>query len=174
MTTASKVFCTAASVQRLSDANQPSFRLIAFRQSSTLFLLVGNDDLVSSLLSLSSTEWSSDLEVVGYISTLVLSVEFEVVLGALFGLRLDIKVLVVVPADGLAFDRVECVVFLINEFLEASLGLLHPRHVGLRVQDPQQLVVVLVDVQLHWMLVVSEQGIVPVCQIGEGTTLVTS
>lgn len=83
----------------------------------------------------------------------------------------DINVLVVIPADGLSLFFIECLGLGSNELFESLLGLSRTRLVGLRVHHTKHLVVLSVDVKLQWVLVVREQRVVTICQVGEGTTL---
>ena len=51
------------------------------------------------------------------------------------------------------------------------MGLLHSGLMILRVHHSKHFVVIFVDVQLHWVLVVRKQRVMSVGQVGESTAL---
>lgn len=121
--------------------------------------------------SLSGAERSPCLKEVRDVTRLVLRVQLEVVLHALLALCLAVEVLVIIPADGLSFILIERLRLLVYELGKPFLRIGESLLVVLGVHDAQHLVVSVVDVQLHWVLVVCEQRIVTICQVRQGTTL---
>ena len=106
--------------------------------------------------SLSSAKRSPGFKVVGNIACFVLGLQLEVVLLTLFSLSLDEQVLVVVPANRLAFFAIEALGLFFDKFIETILRGFNSGLVLLRVYDSEHLVIVLVYVQLHWVLIVCE------------------
>ena len=106
--------------------------------------------------SLRSAERSPSFKVVSDISSLAFRGQCEVILLTLFCLSLDIKVLIIVPANRLAFFAVERLRLFGDKFLEAVLRLINSSLMVLRVCHSKHFVVLFVDVKLHWVLVVSE------------------
>ena len=86
-------------------------------------------------------------------------------------LGLNVNVLVVVPADGLALLAVEDLGLLLGELDEPVLELLDTLLVALGVDHAQHLVVLLVDVELEGVLVVGEEGVVSIRQISQCSAL---
>ena len=111
----------------------------------------------NSICSLSGAEWSPDFEEICDVASLIFGVQLEVVLNALLTLGLDVEVLEIIPVDGLSLILIECFSLLSNEFLETFLRVSHSLLVVLGVHDAQHLVVVGIEVELHWMLVVGEK-----------------
>ena len=117
------------------------------------------------------TKWSSGLQVISYVSSLRLGVERKVVLLSFLSFDLDVDVLEVIDGQRLALVSVE-------HLLSLSLDLFVPSHslslsglVLLGVDSSQQLIIGLVDIQLHWMLIVGEESIVSISQVSEGSSL---
>ena len=72
------------------------------------------------------TEGSPDLKIVTDIAGLaVLGGQLKVVLLALLSLRVDINILVVIPADGLTLIGVESSLLGLYQFIETGLSLSH-------------------------------------------------
>ena len=122
------------------------------------------------LYSFSSAERSSCLKIVMDISLLISSCEAEVVSFSFLALHLAINVLHIVNGKALTFISVQVLVSISDDLghssVEVSLHLL----VGLGVLSSQELVVGVIDVKLHGVLVVSEQGIVSICKISQSTS----
>lgn len=120
------------------------------------------------------TERSPNFKIVGNIASLVLGVQLEVVLLALLSLGLDVQVLIIVPANRLAFLTIERFSLLCDKFIESIMGLINSLLVLLTVDDSEHFVIVLVDVKLHWVLVVREQRVVAVSQVSQSPSLLSN
>lgn len=120
------------------------------------------------------TEWSPNFKIVGNIASLVLGVQLEVVLLALLCLSLDVQVLIIIPTNRLAFLAIESFCLLCDKFIESIMGLINSLLVLLTVDDSQHFVIVLVDVKLHWVLVVCEQRVVAVSQVSQSPSLLSN
>lgn len=121
-----------------------------------------------------SAKRSPCFKIVSNISSFVLGRQLEVVLLTLFSFSLDVQILVVVPADRLAFFAIEGLSLLSNKFIETIMGSVNSGLMLLWVNDSQHFVIVLVYVELHWVLVVREQRVVSVRQVSECSTLYTN
>ena len=97
----------------------------------------------------------------------------EIVLHTLLALGLHIEVLEVIPADGLSLILIKSLSLLINKLLKSVPGITQTSLVGLGGHNSEHVVVRVVDVQLERMLVVCEQRVVPVGQVGERTALMS-
>ena len=120
---------------------------------------------------MSSTEWSSCLKIISDITSLGLGVEAEVVLFSLLSLNLAVDVLKIINTERFSLLGVEVLGSLGLNFLHSSLGVSHSLLMALVMQHSQHLIVVIIDVKLHWVLVVSEESIVSIGQIGKSATL---
>lgn len=115
------------------------------------------------IISLSCAEWSSCLEVVRDITILRLCVEIEVVLLSNLSLNLDVDVLEIVDAKGFALVNVEVLGSLSNNFLHSLLLLLLSLLMSLAMCTSQNLIVSIIDIKLHWMLIVGKESVVSIC-----------
>ena len=123
------------------------------------------------IISLSCAEWSSCLEVVRDITILRLCVEIEVVLLSNLSLNLDVDVLEIVDAKGFALVNVEVLGSLSNNFLHSLLLLLLSLLMSLAMCTSQNLIVSIIDIKLHWMLIVGKESVVSICKISQSSSL---
>jgi len=121
--------------------------------------------------SLSSAEGSPDFEVIVNLSSLCFCSEGHVGSLSLLSHDLHIDVGEVIEVKSLALLFVKNCLSFINNLLH-SVGNCLSLRVFIGVVDcPQELVVLLVYTKLDWMLVVGEERIVPVGQVGHGSSL---
>ena len=121
--------------------------------------------------SLSSTKWSSGLEVVCDISCLGLCIKVEIILLSHLSLNLNMDVLEVIKAQRFSLINVEIFGSLGNNFLHSFLLFLFSLLMSLTVINSQSLVVYIVSIQLNWMLVVSKESVVSICKISQCSSL---
>ena len=126
---------------------------------------------IVSLNSVGGTEWSSSFQVIGDISILSLGGEGELVLFSKFTLNLAVDILHIVDAERFTFLVVKVFSSLGSDLLESVVKFLFSSSVGLRVQHSQHFVIVFIDVELHWMLVVGEKSVVTIGQISKSASL---
>ena len=86
-------------------------------------------------------------------------------------LNLAVDILKVVNAERFSFFMVEILSSFSFHLLHSGSSLFLSLLMPLVVQHSQHLVVVIVDIKLHWVLVVSEESIVSIGQIGKSATL---
>lgn len=119
--------------------------------------------------SLGGAERSAHLQVVVDLTRLRARVELEVVACTVLTLDLAVNVGQVIDRESLTLGSVE-VLFAFDASLgEPLVGLVVARLVG--VHAGQESVVFCVGVQLQWVLVVREQGVVSVSQVGKRASL---
>ena len=94
-------------------------------------------------------------------------------LDSLLSLNLAVDVLEVINAKGLALFRVEELGSLSFDFSHSSNSSGLSGLMSLRVQHSQHLVVLVIDIELHWVLVVGEESVVSIGKVSEGTSLYT-
>ena len=121
--------------------------------------------------SLSSAEWSSCLKIVGDFSGLRLGVEAEIVSFSLLSLNLAVDVLEIINAKRLSLFVVEIFGSLGFNLLHSNFSFSLSSLSTLVVQHSQHLIVVIINVKLHWVLVVSEQSVVSIGQISKSAAL---
>ena len=90
---------------------------------------------------------------------------------SLLGFDLAVDVLNVIKAQRFSLLAVEVLSSLGLNLLESGLGVGHSLLVSLVIQHSQHLVVVIIDIKLHWVLVVCEQSVVSISQISKSATL---
>ena len=115
------------------------------------------------IISLSCAEWSSCLKVVSDITILRLCVEIEVVLLSNLSLYLDMNILEIINTEGFSLVNVKVLGSLSDNFLHSLLLLLLSLLMSLAMCTSQNLVVSIIDIKLHWMLIVCKESVVSIC-----------
>ena len=121
--------------------------------------------------SVGGTEWSSSFQVIGDISGLSLGSEGELVLFSLLALNLAVDILHIIDTERFTFLVVEVFGSLGSDLLESFIEFCLSSSMALRVQHSQHFVIVFIDVELHWMLVVGEKSVVTIGQISKSASL---
>ena len=124
-----------------------------------------------TVVSLSGTERTSNLEIVVDFASLRASVQSHVGTGAIGSLHLNIDVGQVIDAQSLTLGSVELTLGLFDSECESLTVFLIALNSGGIVQVLQKGVVFLVGSQLQWVLVVGEQGVVSVRQVSQSAAL---
>ena len=89
---------------------------------------------------------------------------------SLLSLGLDVHILHIIEGQRFTLFVIKVLSSLSDNFLDSSVGASSSLDVSLIGIDSQHLIVAFIDVQLHWVLVVGEQSIVSIGQIGQSST----
>ena len=123
------------------------------------------------IYSVGSAEWSSSFQVVSDIAGLSLSSKTEFMLFSLFTFNLAVDVLHIINAKRFTFLMVKVFGSLGRDLRESIIKVFLHGLMLLRVQHSQRFVIVFIDVELHWVLVVGKKRIVAIGQISKSATL---
>ena len=124
-----------------------------------------------SFFSDGGTERSSRLEEIVDVTLLGAGSHLEVVLRALNSLDIEPDGLLVVDRQSLTLLVVQVLRALSASFIESLMGISKTSLMSVRVHNSEHLVIGVIDVELHGMLVVSEQSVVTIGQISESAAL---
>ena len=122
-------------------------------------------------ISLGGTKWSSGFKIVSNITSLASCVETEVVSFSFFSSGLAVDIFHILSAEGLTLFAVESLGSNFDELLNPFSGFSCSLLVTLGMGYSEHSVVVIIDIKLHWVLVISEKSIMSICEISEGTSL---
>ena len=120
---------------------------------------------------MSSAEWSSDFEVVVDLSVLGSRSEVHVGLASGFRHHLHVDVAQIISGKGLALLGVDVLLLILDDVVHSALNALQVLDVALVMGRSQETVVLFVHGELEWVLVVSEQGVVAIRQVSQGSSL---
>ena len=126
---------------------------------------------INILLSLGSSKRSSGFKIVCNITSFTLGIKGEIVFFSFLSFGLNIYVLHIIKTERLSFFTVKIFGSLFNDLLNSSLSFSASLLMTLVMQDSQHFIVVVINIQLHRMLVICEQSVMSICQISKCSTL---
>ena len=162
-----------------NEKNEKKSTLFLFRFYELKFL---NKDYVSVMkillniypVSLIGTEWSSCLKVIRNISSLWSCVEAKVMSDSLFTFNLAPNILFIFKSKLFTFLVIKVWWSFSNDFVISFLSVGHSLLMSITIGDSKESVISIINIKLHWVLVISEQSIVSISQISESTSLIES